>query len=212
MSTPPSEKISLAASHTVYTYHCLCSHLLLATTTPLPALPTRQQCLDKAHIMPLPPPPSAMPISKAAAKEQITPIDHYGLLLSTTPDRQAEIIQSDDGFEKRYFQRCTRCNLVVGYQLDWQQFAGERNGRREDVVYLLPGGFMTTSEMIRGKSVDAGIGLRHGFRRIMVNGDKRIWTGQSRSVSRISLTYFMYSLIMTYGRSVEWITAGIFVQ
>lgn len=71
------------------------------------------------------------------------------------------MVTSDEGFEKRYLQRCGRCNLVVGYQLDWQQFgmeepmaaeAGEKSGRREDVVYLLPGGFVTTSEMVLGKS------------------------------------------------------------
>jgi hypothetical protein len=141
-SPTPEEKISLQASNTVYTYHCLCSHLLLATTTPLPALPTRQNSQDKAHIMTLPPPPSA---SKSTAGA------HYGLLLSTRQECSAEIITSDDGFEKRYLQRCGRCNLAVGYQLDWQQFAAERTGRRDDVVFLLPGGFITTSEMINYK-------------------------------------------------------------
>lgn len=85
-------------------------------------------------------------------------MDHYGLLLSTRQERDAEIITSDDGFEKRYLQRCGRCNLVVGYQLDWQQFgAGERMGRREDVVFLLPGGFVKTADMIMGKT-GAGAG------------------------------------------------------
>jgi hypothetical protein len=150
------EKLSLAAHHTVYTYHCLCTHLLLATTTPLPALPTRQQCIDKAHIMPLPPPPTSMPTRGAHLK----PMDHYGLMFSTSLDRHPEVIRSDNGFEKRYLQRCGRCNLVVAYQLDWQQFEfdGEavKSGRREDVVYLLPGGFVTTSEMIMGKRPDDG--------------------------------------------------------
>lgn len=45
--------------------------------------------------------------------------------------------------------------MVVGYQLDWQQFAVDRTGRREDYVFLLPGGFMTTSEMIMGKQAAA---------------------------------------------------------
>jgi hypothetical protein len=82
-------------------------------------------------------------------------------MLSTIPERQPEIVQSDEGFEKRYLQRCGRCNLVVGYQLDWQQFSTEqqdqpRTGRRDDVVFLLPGGFITTSEMIMGKTPGAG--------------------------------------------------------
>ncbi|KAF2035270.1 hypothetical protein EK21DRAFT_46762, partial [Setomelanomma holmii] len=152
-SPTPEEKISLQASNTVYTYHCLCSHLLLATTTPLPSLPQRAHALDKAHIMPLPPPPAPSNKRKNSNDSDTTKAggDHYGLLLSTRIEKTAEIITSDDGFEKRYLQRCGRCNLVVGYQLDWQQFAVDRSGRREDHVFLLPGGFMTTSEMIAGK-------------------------------------------------------------
>ncbi|KAH8729048.1 hypothetical protein GQ44DRAFT_768902 [Phaeosphaeriaceae sp. PMI808] len=151
-SPSPEEKISLQASNTVYTYHCLCSHLLLATTTPLPSLPKRNHCLDKAHIMPLPPPPVPTSRKNSRGAQQPAPSDHYGLLLSTRIDKVAETITSDDGFEKRYLQRCGRCALVVGYQLDWQQFAVDRTGRREDYVFLLPGGFMTTSEMVLGKA------------------------------------------------------------
>lgn len=149
-SPSPEEKLSLAASSTVYTYHCLCTHLLLATSTPLPALPTRQHSVDKAHIMPLPPPPPAAPPKGRVV--QLPPTDHYGHLLSTHQDGIPEMVMNDEGFEKRYLQRCGRCSLVVGYQLDWQQFAGDRSGRRDDVVYLLPGGFVTTSEMIMGKT------------------------------------------------------------
>ena len=61
------------------------------------------------------------------------------------------------GFEKRYLQRCGRCGVVVGYQLDGGQFEGADGeggkGRREDVVYLLPGGVMTTGEMMEGKEL-----------------------------------------------------------
>ncbi|KZM28230.1 uncharacterized protein EKO05_0011043 [Ascochyta rabiei] len=145
MPSPSAEdKITLQASNTVYTYHCLCSHLLLATTTPLPALPTRQNSQDKAHIMPLPP-------ASSSNKSDSTSNGHYGLLLSTRQERSAEMMTSDDGFEKRYLQRCGRCNLAVGYQLDWAQFGGDRTGRRDDIVFLIPGGFMTTSEMINHK-------------------------------------------------------------
>ena len=148
-SPTPEEKTSLQASNTVYTYHCLCNHLLLATTTPLPSLPKRQHTRDAAHIMPLPPAPTSGRNKNAPSQ------DHYGLLLSTRQDRQAEIITSDEGFEKRYLQRCGRCNLVVGYQLDWQQFSVDRSGRREDYVFLLPGGFVKTSDMIMGKAATA---------------------------------------------------------
>ncbi|KAH7549186.1 hypothetical protein BM1_10571 [Bipolaris maydis] len=153
-SPSPDEKISLQASNTVYTYHCLCSHLLLATTTPLPSLPTRRHSHDAAHIMPLPPPAPAA-VRKNSADNSATTHDHYGLLLSTRQDRQAEIITSDSGFEKRYLQRCGRCDLVVGYQLDWQQFSVDRTGRREDYVFLLPGGFVKTSDMVANKMASA---------------------------------------------------------
>jgi hypothetical protein len=152
-SPTPEEKISLQASNTVYTYHCLCSHLLLATTTPLPSLPKRKHAHDAAHIMPLPPTPT----NRARTNAQPSS-DHYGLLLSTRIDRQAEVITSDSGFEKRYLQRCGRCNLVVGYQLDWQQFAVDRSGRREDYVFLFPGGFVKTADMIAGKTTAAESG------------------------------------------------------
>jgi hypothetical protein len=144
-SPTPSEKISLQASNTVYTYHCLCSHLLLATTTPLPSLPRRHHSADKAHIMPLPPAPTS-------SKTTSAPNDHYGLLISTRIEKAAEVISSDEGFEKRYLVRCARCTLVVGYQLDWAMFSQEKGGRREDYVFLLPGGLVTTSEMIQGKA------------------------------------------------------------
>jgi hypothetical protein len=163
-SPTPSEKISLQASNTVYTYHCLCSHLLLATTTPLPSLPTRQHAHDAAHIMPLPPPPAQTRLRASSSPAQTNQAknDHYGLLLSTRSDRAAEIITSDSGFEKRYLQRCGRCNLVVGYQLDWQQFSQDRSGRREDYVFLLPGGFVKTSDMIAGKTASASAGAPMG--------------------------------------------------
>jgi len=48
---------------------------------------------------------------------------------------------------------------VVGYQLDWGQYAdadtgtSERTGRRENVVYLLPGGLLSTEEMFEGRDM-----------------------------------------------------------
>ncbi|KAI9821199.1 MAG: hypothetical protein M1827_003933 [Pycnora praestabilis] len=97
----------------------------------------------------------------------------YSLLLSTTLDRRPLILRREDGFEKRYLWRCGRCRLVVGYQLDGVHFSTttveEERGRREDadeddggggargkVVYVLPGGLMSTEEMKRGKEVGDG--------------------------------------------------------
>lgn len=41
--------------------------------------------------------------------------------------------------------------------MDWQQFSVERRGRREDYVFLLPGGLMSTREMVAGKMGETGV-------------------------------------------------------
>lgn len=149
--TTTEEKLSLVASDTVYTYHCVCSFLLLATTTPLPSLPTRQNSVDHAHILPLAPAASSTPASQN---------NHCGMLMSTIVDPHAVTFQSDNGFEKRYVHRCGRCNTPIGYQLDWHLYgdtdadAVGRSGRRKDVVYLFPGGLLTSSEMVQGKMAE----------------------------------------------------------
>jgi len=165
----------------VHTYHCLCTHLIVATTTPLSSLPRRSaSSLDKAYILILPSPPSthSPPLddsdseaeaegepSTSQEKSLLKPGSHYALLLSTVVDRKPQIITRSDGFEKRYLQRCGRCRLVVGYQLEWGQYTdadagmGDRAGRRENVVYLLPGGLMSTEEMVEGKDMASNITL-----------------------------------------------------
>ena len=138
----------------LHTYHCLCSHLLLASTKPLAGL-NRRTASDKAHILPLPNSPRS---SHANHTDQRSSV--YALLLSTTLDRNPVVIRSKDGFEKRYLQRCGRCRLVVGYQLDKSQYEGEDEvGRKEDVVYLLPGGLLDTDEMVAGKDMTGSIGF-----------------------------------------------------
>ncbi|EON66084.1 hypothetical protein W97_05327 [Coniosporium apollinis CBS 100218] len=179
----------------IHTYHCLCTHLLLASTHPLSSLPRRgQSSLDKAYILALPPPPRhESPIADAESSDEDGEDDgnkndaglggpsattlrspaanNYALLLSTVLDRKPVVVTRADGFEKRYLQRCRRCRLVVGYQLDQAQFAdapvatvGMESGlgRREDVIYLLPGGLLSTEDMAAGKTTsgdDVGFGL-----------------------------------------------------
>jgi len=66
-------------------------------------------------------------------------------------DRKAVMIRKEDGFEKKYIHRCGRCNLTVGYQLDWSQWPEDGRagrGRRLDVVYLFPGCLRGTEEMM----------------------------------------------------------------
>jgi len=46
--------------------------------------------------------------------------------------------------------------LTVGYQLDKSQFEATKaeTGRHEGVLYIIPGGFMTTPEMLDGKNME----------------------------------------------------------
>ncbi|GME65978.1 uncharacterized protein LTHEOB_8869 [Neofusicoccum parvum] len=157
-SPTPGTSASASASATpVHTYHCICTQLLLATTTPLPALPRRgtdnpdTALLDRAYILPLPTRPPTAGDGGSGDGE------HYALTLNTQVDRKPRIVQREDGLEKRWVQRCARCRCAVGYQLDWAHFAegeegGEgRTGWRRDVVYLLPGALLSTEEMARGE-------------------------------------------------------------
>ena len=68
------------------------------------------------------------------------------------------VVRCEDGFEKRWLVRCGRCRLVVGFELGWEQFekgtggaTGDEEGRREDVVYVLPGAMVSTEDMRTGK-------------------------------------------------------------
>lgn len=158
---------SAAGSAQVHTYHCLCTNIVLATTTPLADVPQRSSSssLDKAHVLPLPPPPSAASDEQSSA--------HYAMLLSTLLERKPQVVTGENGFEKRWLQRCGRCRLVVGYQLDWSQYENvqqpavsddedlqqrKKMGRRDDVVYLLPGGLLSTADMAAGKEKALGEG------------------------------------------------------
>jgi hypothetical protein len=98
----------------------------------------------------------------------------YTLLLSTTVDRRPTLIRRTDGFERRYLVRCGRCRLAVGYELDTEHYTGssktagtadaERSGAADvdgeakekekmKIVYLLPGGIMSTEVMASGKKI-----------------------------------------------------------
>jgi hypothetical protein len=150
-----AEKAPVATPRDLHTYHCLCSHLILASTQPLEKLP-RRSALDKAYILSLPPPPR--PHAETSSEPLLS---EYAVLLSTTPENKPGIIRRPDGFEKMYMQRCGRCTTVVGYQLDKSQYLEEKDeGRKEDVVYILPGGLMTTEEMASGKDMNAHVGFQ----------------------------------------------------
>lgn len=125
----------------VYTYHCLCTQLVLASTTTLEKLSKRTS--DKSLICALP---------KDSVKS------HYATLLDTSLDSKPTVIRLEDGFEKRYFQKCARCDLIVAYHLDKSQYEESETGCKGDVAYILPGGLLSTQDMQRGKNMEQEIG------------------------------------------------------
>lgn len=145
----------------IQTYHCICTSLLLATTHTLSTLPRRAApSRDAAIILPLPSkPPSfssaeAGEAGKRVAREDM-PTEGYSTLLGIVQDPKPTIIRREDGFEKRLMFRCSRCSLVVGYEiLGLEKSAGE--GHAGSVMYLLPAGTVSTEVMARGGPAENG--------------------------------------------------------
>lgn len=142
---PPRNKMPPPELHT---YHCICNQLALATFGPLADTPTRSR--DASAICPLAPPTAGSAV----------------LADTTHVDAAPVVLKLADGFEKRYAVRCGRCELQIGYLLDWGSFgeggSGSAGGRRGDVVFLLPGGLMGTEEMRAGRDMGKEIGVVGG--------------------------------------------------
>lgn len=140
---PNGPSTSTSAAN-IITYHCLCNQLSLATTTQLESLPRRQ--LDAAAI--------------ATCGDFASSTNPPLTMQALSADDNATIVKLDDGFEKRYAVRCSRCGLAAGYHLDKSHFSGTeaQSDPRTDVVYILPGGLMTTEEMREGRSMEAEVG------------------------------------------------------
>ncbi|KAI5207957.1 hypothetical protein E4T38_03027 [Aureobasidium subglaciale] len=120
----------------IHTYHCICTQLVLATTTPLSTLKPRTS--DSSLILPLP--------------DLSATTNHYALLTNTTLDTAPTIIRLEDGFEKRYFHKCNRCDLSVGYSLDKSQ-SEDGKGMKGEV-----GGLVGTENMKAAKDMEGEIG------------------------------------------------------
>jgi len=154
---------SLDMSPQVQTYHCICTNLILASTLPL----THHRQLDRALILPIPhiSPRQAAALAGSSEDDSANDVQMPGsstitqLIGTSAVDSQAcMLIRSDEGIEKRYLLRCNRCRLILGYQLDWEQYAPSKEsnaevqrGRRDDVVYLLEGAVVTTEKMQAGQ-------------------------------------------------------------
>ena len=113
------------------TYHCICSELIIALPRALQDCPKRLQ--DGAHICELDGTPAS-------------------IVMGTMVDPDAVILKLDDGFEKRYLVKCSRCGVMVGYQLDQAQYANSKDvyGRLESALFLLAGGLVSTADLEAG--------------------------------------------------------------
>jgi hypothetical protein len=131
----------------VYTYHCICSELVLGTFAPLGNLPKRKG--DGAAICKI-------------TKSDVPMPDGVVLSGSTFEKDSPVILKLEDGFEKRYGVQCRRCDLQVGYHLDKIQFEEMEHGIRSDVIYILPGSLMSTDDMKAGKDMEKDVELRVG--------------------------------------------------
>jgi hypothetical protein len=147
------------ANQNAHTYHCICSQIILATTVPLSKFSRRSGSgLDKAHIVPLLTSSSTSNDNdeqfEMNKQSHVSEFPQCAVVVGAVLDSKAIIIRREDGFEKRYLQRCGRCGLVVGYHLDSSQYNGAKGtGREGDVVYVLPGSLMSTEDMSEGKDM-----------------------------------------------------------
>jgi hypothetical protein len=153
-------------SASVHTYHCLCSQLLLAGATLLEDRRKRAgESLDNAYIVPLMPSDVLFSDQQGSDEEETENaqpttslregVQSYNasILLNTVLERKPLVVRRSDGFETRYQRRCGRCELVVGYHLDGAQFGGgEKSGRIDKIIYILPGALKTTSDMMESKN------------------------------------------------------------
>jgi hypothetical protein len=135
-----------ATEKIIHTYHCICTQLVLASTSTLESLKARTS--DLSYILPLP------------SLSSTSTTSHYASLSNTITDDKPTVIRLEDGFEKRYFHKCGRCELNIAYSLDKSQFEDTKTslGVREDVAYLVPGGLVSTEDTKSGKDMEAMIG------------------------------------------------------
>lgn len=126
------------------TYHCLCTTLILTSTSDLQSLPCRAESSQDGALI-LPPPIKITSSDELPAQELQSA---SSALLNVVSSQKPVIIRREDGFEKRTLLRCARCKLVLGYLLD-ETHPGT-GGEDAKPVYLLPGGMISTSDMAKG--------------------------------------------------------------
>lgn len=149
----------------IHTYHCICTHLLFASTHNFLSLPRRshqKSSADAALILPLPKDPLS---SKHAQRGLPTP-EGYTLLLGVEKDTKILIVRKSNNLERRLLYQCSRCKIVIGYEIlledrlaetdaSGAQAEGniERGSNPFKIMYLLPGGLMSTEFMASSEKI-----------------------------------------------------------
>lgn len=65
------------------------------------------------------------------------------------------VVRREDGFEVRGLYRCRRCDVCVGYVVEGEGGDVRAEGEIE-ILYLLPGGVVSTSFMAGGRKLTEG--------------------------------------------------------
>jgi hypothetical protein len=76
------------------------------------------------------------------------------MLIGLQKDQKPTIVRRSDGFERRLLYRCSRCGLVVGYEILPDGIStdnDDRKGYKGKVIYILPAGDVSTQRMIGGE-------------------------------------------------------------
>lgn len=158
----------------IYTYHCICTHLLFASTYIFSSLPRRSRekgSIDAALILPLP----KVPLNSKNLKYDVPPPEGYTLLLGIEKDTKIYTLRKSDGFERRILYQCSRCKVVIGYEILLESGVVEVDTAERThpegnddkcsslikIMYILPGGlmsteFMASKEKIREEEVEFG--------------------------------------------------------
>ncbi|CCU79102.1 hypothetical protein BGHDH14_bgh03974 [Blumeria hordei DH14] len=143
----------------IHTYHCLCTALVLASSHSLSTLPRRSldnDAIDTAIILPL---PDITPMPNEP--DQNLPQEGYSLLIGVDKDSDSIDIRRLQGVERRFLYRCSKCQMVIGYEIvqgrdvdmiDDNDNDGSNMGTQPiyygKILYILPGGLMTTEVMV----------------------------------------------------------------
>lgn len=133
-----------------HTYHCLCTTLILASTHDLQGLPRRQEPAQDGALVLAPPIDITISDTINAEIAQST----SSVLLNVVPERRPVVVRREDGFEKRILLRCARCRLAIGYMLDESHFENDKGQAQSRPVFLLPGGLLSTADMVEGKQAE----------------------------------------------------------